>query len=121
MAKISKERKRELVRVKLASILSQATNDPRFESVTIASLKLSPDGAMATVFFSTFGSSQDPAKVEAALNRSAGFFSSKLGQTLQTRNTPRLHFIYDKGFDHTDKIDRLLRENPPAPEQDEEG
>jgi len=119
MAKISKERKQELVRVKLASILSQATSDPKFASVTIASLKLSPDGSKATVFFSNFGSSLDPGVVEAALNRSAGFFSSKMGQSLQTRNTPKLHFIYDKGFDHTDKINQLLQENPPLPESED--
>ena len=119
MAKISKDRKRELVRVKLAAIFARETSDPRFEGVTISSLKLSPDGATATVFFSVFGSKSSPESVEAGLNKSAGFFSSKLGQTLQTRNTPRLHFVYDKGFDHTDRIEQLLKENPPLNLPDE--
>lgn len=116
MAKIPKERKKELIRVKLSEIFTREANDPRFAGVTLTSLKLSPDGASGTVFFSVYASKYQISEVEAALNRSSGFFSSKLGQTLKTRNTPRLNFVYDKGFDHTDKIERLLKENLPHPQ-----
>ncbi|OGG99975.1 MAG: ribosome-binding factor A [Candidatus Lambdaproteobacteria bacterium RIFOXYD1_FULL_56_27] len=118
MAKIPKERKKELIRVKLSEIFTREANDPRFAGVTLTSIKLSPDGASGTVFFSVFASKYQISEVEAALNRSAGFFSSKLGQTLKTRNTPRLNFVYDKGFDHTDKIERLLKENLPHTQSD---
>ena len=103
--------------MKLSQILLQESSDPRFEGVTVSSLKLSPDGSSATVFFSAFTSKQSPEALALALNHSAGFFSSKLGQTLQTRNTPKLHFVYDPGFDHSDKIDLLLKANALSSDQ----
>ncbi|MDT8447662.1 MAG: 30S ribosome-binding factor RbfA [bacterium] len=109
MAKISKDRKRELIREKLALILAKESQDPRFEGVTLADLKLSPDGSQATVFFSAFFAKGSPEEIERALNKSAGFFQSKLGQTIKTRNTPRLHFVYHRGFDHEDRIEEMLK------------
>lgn len=113
MAKIAKDRKKELIRAKLALILSQESQDPRLAGVTVADLKLSPDGSQATVFFSSFLSKEEPTKLERQLNKSAGFFQSKLAQTLKTRNTPRLHFVYDKGFDHEDRIEQVLKDVTP--------
>jgi len=39
------------------------------------------------------------------------FFSKKLGKSLSTRNTPKLHFVYDSGFDHSDEIEKLIKQN----------
>ena len=74
MAKISKHRQKEAVRTKLAQILQHASGNPKFESVTIVNIKLSPDSASAVVYFSMFGSQYTPGEVADALNAAAGFF-----------------------------------------------
>lgn len=104
---------------KLAEILLKQSKDPRFERVTISRVKSVKGLAVAQIYFSIF----PPEKVEAltdSLNHAASFFSHALGHALNTRNTPRLVFIYDKGFDYSHQIDTLLKsvEQPSAPENE---
>jgi ribosome-binding factor A len=108
MASISGQRKKELIKIKLAGILTKASSNPKFEGVTVVDVKLSPDSSSAVVFYSVFGPNRDTQAITEALNAASGFFQSKLGQTLHSRNTPRLSFVFDKGFDHASRIDQLL-------------
>ena len=110
MAKINKNRKKENIRYKLSQILQHDSNNPKFEGVTIIELKLSPDASHAVVFFSVFNSRYQPEEVTKALNSAAGFFQAKLAKTLHSRNTPKLNFVFDTGFDHADRIDQIIRE-----------
>jgi len=110
MSSVSHSRKRELIKIKLSQILQTSTGNPKFAGVTIVDVKLSPDSTSALVFFSVYTSSHDTPEIQAALNKAHGFFQSKLANTLKTRNLPKLQFVFDKGFDHAQKIDRLLHE-----------
>lgn len=94
---------------KLSEILLKESKDPRFERVTISRVKSVKGLAVAQIYFSIF----PPENIEEltdSLNRAAGFFSKALGHALKTRNTPRLNFIYDKGFDYSTQIDMMLKE-----------
>ncbi len=108
MSKVTGERKKELIKVKLAGILNKSSSNPAFEGVTIVDVKLSPDSSSALVFYAVYGSDKDPEVITEALNTASGFFQSKLAKTLRSRNTPRLSFVFDKGFDHANRIDQLL-------------
>ena len=108
MARISHQRKRELVKIKLAEILQKSSNNPLFEGVTIVEVKLSPDSSSAVVFYTMYSTDRDPAVVTKALIQAGGFFQGKLANSLKTRNIPKLVFVYDKGFDHADKISAIL-------------
>ena len=108
MATVSGQRKREQIKIKLAGILKKSSSNPKFEGVTIVDVKLSPDSASAIVFFSVFGLDKNPDEIAQALNSASGFFQSKLAATLRSRNTPKLSFVFDKGFDHASRIDQLL-------------
>ena len=110
MAKISHQRKQELIKVKLARILQQASNNPVFENITIIDVKLSPDSSTALVFYAVFNSAYEHEKITPALNQATGFFQRRLAKTLKIRNTPKLNFIYDKGFDQTDKVNLILQQ-----------
>ena len=39
----------------------------------------------------------------------------ELGRAMQLRHVPELHFHYDDSVDRGERIDTLLRENPPSP------
>ena len=106
--KVSNHRKKEQIKIKLSSILKKSSSNPLFEGVTIVDVKLSPDSAGAVVYFSVFDSSPPPHEITKALNSASGFFQSKLAATLRSRNTPRLTFKFDKGFDHASRIDEIL-------------
>ncbi len=110
MAKVNKERKKELIKVKLSSILLKSSSNPKFEGVTIIDIKLSPDSASAVVYYSVFDSRTDTSGITEALNKASGFFQARLAKTLKSRNTPKLRFVFDGGFDHSASIDKLLME-----------
>jgi len=109
MASIAKERKEELIKIKLSVIIQKSASNPRFEGVTITNVEISPDTAVALIHYAVFGTDRNISDVTKALNAAAGFFQSKLAHTLKTRNTPRLKFIYDTGFDHTNRIESILK------------
>ena len=108
-----------LIHRKLSEILLKESKDPRFERVTISRVKSVKGLEVAHIYFSIF----PPENIEAlteSLNRAASFFSRVLGHSLKTKNTPRLIFIYDKGFDYSHEIDTLLKSvKPPAARQSE--
>ena len=103
MAKVNKERRRELIRIKLSSILQKSASNPNFEGITITDVKVSPDSSVAIVYYSIFNTSKSISHIT-------------LSNSLKTRNTPRLKFIYDSGFDKTDKIETILKSLNTPPE-----
>lgn len=98
-----------LIHRKLSEILLRESKDPRFQRLTITRVEAANDFSFATVYFSIY----PPEHVEelsTSLNHAAGFFSQCLGRALTTRNTPRLAFVYDAGFDYSFQIDVLLKQ-----------
>ena len=77
--------------------------------MTLIKVVPSPDSSSALVFYAVYAPKCKLEEVTDALNKSAGFFQEKLANSLKTRNTPRLKFVYDKGFDHADRIDRAFQ------------
>jgi ribosome-binding factor A len=51
------------------------------------------------------------------LQNAAGFLQQKVARRIETRYTPRLTFLLDKGVKHSIEVSRLLSELlPPTPE-----
>lgn len=108
MAKVNNNRKKEMIRTKLSAIIRKYSSNPKFENVSISNVKISPDSAAAVIYYSVFMEDVDTDDLTKSLNSAAGFFQAKLAATLKTRNTPKLSFVYDPGFDHADKISQIL-------------
>jgi ribosome-binding factor A len=106
MKTIGNSRKNELLKIKLSEILRRESSSD-FDSVTIIKIESSPDMKTAHVFYSCF-IAEDKEKIDRLLSSKTAHFQSRLGKTLKTRNTPKLSFIYDKGFDHSHKIQTLI-------------
>lgn len=64
--------------------------DPRFTSVVIVAVHLSPDGATARI---AWASRKDDPSLPAALDRATGFVRSRLADSLNWKRTPALRFI----------------------------
>lgn len=100
----------EAIKQKLSTILLREAQDPRFQTVTITGVSLAKDLTFAQVGFACYDGEAEIGPLTESLNGAAGFFSRLLARSLATRNTPKLHFHYDRGFDHAQEIDRLLDE-----------
>lgn len=91
----------------LAGILRRELRDPGVGLVTLTAVKMSPDAAHATVYFTCLDAAHAPA-AKASLARAAGFLRSQLARRLRLRGTPQLHFAYDDSLERGDRLARLI-------------
>ena len=100
----------KLIRRKLTRLLSEESNDPRLENVTITDVVVNRDTTRAEVFFSIIGSAEDIAVTQTALDGAAGWLRNEMAPTLRLRNLPQLVFTYDPSLAHGARIEELLNE-----------
>ena len=101
------------------SILTEI-RDPRVENVTVTFVEVSPDLRLAKVHVSVMG---DPKKQELAvrgLQNAAGFLQHKIGNRIDTRYTPKLKFVLDKGIKNAMQVTRILEEVLPSESREEQ-
>jgi len=95
--------------------------DPRVKNVTVVGVEVLPDMKSAKVFVSVMGTEKEQQLSVSGLQNAAGFLQKKIAERIETRHTPRLTFVLDKGVKASLEINRILREVlPPAPANVEE-
>ncbi len=108
----------ETVREAIAAILAEEISDPRLELVTVTSAEVSSDLAVANVFVITFGDEHRYAEMLDGLESAKGRIRSLLGQRVNLRLTPELHFFVDTSVDEGMRISEALKDLPPTMRQD---
>jgi ribosome-binding factor A len=111
-----KKRIGEQIQHELGNVLLRNPDKPFFKQITITSVNVSADLAVAKVFFSIF----DDDKVKEAteiLQKYAGFLRKTLAHNINLRLTPRLSFIYDDSIKHGQIISALIDEAVAADEK----
>ena len=108
----------------LGSLIQSEIKDPRLGFVTVMSVNVSPDLYHANINVSILGDETVRADSLATLERARGFLRRELGQELQLRSVPELHFHLDTTLDTREHMDSLFRqveehrrENPPQIEE----
>lgn len=96
-----------LIQQELGKALLRHPENPIFTRITIVSVEVSADFAVAKVFFSLFDENQKK-EATVALKKSAGFLRYTLAQSLNLRKTPALTFIYDESIQRGQKLSRLI-------------
>lgn len=104
------ERIAELIRHSTAEFLTSNVRDPRIGFVTVTGVDVSPDLSHATVRVSVMGSEEEKAKSLEGLGSAARFLRAQLSRELRLRTSPELHFVLDRGLEHAQRIDRVLKE-----------
>ena len=84
--------------------------DPRVKFVTVTRAEVSGDLQHAKVYVSIMGTESEQQRTLRALTHAAGFVQSKLAGRLQTRFTPVITFVLDKGVKNSIEITRLINE-----------
>ncbi len=104
------ERVAEAIRQTVAAFLTGNVRDPRIGFVTVTAVEVSADLAHARVRVSVMGGEDEKAKSLEGLDSAARFLRAQLARQLPLRVTPELRFELDRGLEHAQRIDRLLRE-----------
>jgi ribosome-binding factor A len=87
-----------------------ALSDPRIRGlVTITGVRVSPDLANATVFYSVLAG-EDEVAANEGLQSAAGRVQAAVGAQTRLKRTPRLHFEPDPVVENVTRIETALRE-----------
>src|ERR1700745_910406 len=103
------ERVSELIRQAVGAFLTADVRDPRIGFVTVTGVDVSPDLSHANVRGSVMGSDQEKATSLEGLASAARFLRAQLSRELHLRTSPELHFHLDRGIEHAQHIDRVLK------------
>jgi ribosome-binding factor A len=101
----------------LARLIQREVKDPRLGMVTINSIDVSKDLAVADVYVTVMGKeSADEVKPSIeALNHAAGFLRNQIAKTMMLRTVPKLRFHYDasvvRGHYLSNLIDKAIAED----------
>ena len=93
--------------------------DPRIQDVTVTFVEISPDMRLARVHVSVMGDETKQQLSLKGLQNSAGFLQQKIANRIDTRYTPKLKFVLDKGIKNAFAVTRILDEVLPHEEATE--
>ncbi|QDU94230.1 30S ribosome-binding factor RbfA [Lignipirellula cremea] len=88
--------------------------DPRVQYVTVTQVEVSPDMQQAKVYISVMGDEKTQQLTLHGLQSASGFLQSKISKRIDTRYTPRLKFLLDKGVKNSIAIAEILRQVLPG-------
>jgi ribosome-binding factor A len=111
----------EAIREVVSMAILTELRDPRVKNVTVVSVDMAPDMKSAKVNVSIMGDEKQQVLTLKGLQNAAGFLQRKIADGIETRYTPRLTFVIDKGVKNSLEVLRILTEVlPRTPQSDEE-
>ena len=97
MADVARARRlAERIKVLVAESLDRVVKDPGLGMVTITDVRVTPDLAHATVFYTVYGSTDEVNTSMAIMTKNTGRIRGEVGRHLQIRVTPTLEFVIDE-------------------------
>lgn len=94
--------------------------DPRVKDVTVTMVEVTPDMRMAKINVSIMGDETKQKLCLHGLQNSAGYLQQKIGKRIDTRYTPRIQFVLDKGQMNAMTVTRILEEVLPREREEAE-
>ncbi|MEM9942849.1 MAG: 30S ribosome-binding factor RbfA [Planctomycetota bacterium] len=84
--------------------------DPRISDVTVTMVEVSADLRQAKVNVSVMGDEKKQSLCLHGLQSAAGYLQKKVGTRIDTKYTPRIEFVIDKGMQNAMTVTRILEE-----------
>lgn len=97
------------IKVIVAQALERRIKDPRLGFVTITDARVTNDLQHATVYYTVYGTAEEQASTQAALESAKGILRSEVGKNITARLTPTLTFVSDEVPVNAAHIEDLLR------------
>ena len=107
------------LRRELGTLVHRAVREHGLPSVSVSDVEVTRDLAHAKVFVTALQPERS-AEAMKGLKELTKPLRYELGKAMKLRHVPELHFHYDESVDRGERIEHLLRQNPPAPSDDEE-
>lgn len=105
---LKQQRLAERIRTILSELLLREVSDPRLQGVTVTEVTLDGELMYADVYVNALGDESREADVMQALQRAKGFLRREVGSRISSRNTPELHFHWDKTLQAGERLNQLI-------------
>ena len=117
---IKQQRMSDRIRQILSQLLLREISDPRLQGITVTEVRIDPELMYAKVYVNALGDESREKKVMEGLKKANGFLRREVGQRIRIRNTPELHFYWDKTLERAERINNIISnlDIPPEPEAD---
>jgi ribosome-binding factor A len=102
------ERIEKIIERELGTIFLLESRDERLKHITVTRVKLTNDGSLATISFTTRKEHIEDKVALSALESAKGFFKTELSKKLDIRKIPDLRFKLDDSLDYGNKIESIL-------------
>ena len=111
----------EAIRSVVSMAILTELRDPRVKNVTVVGVEVLPDMKSAKIFVSIMGTEKEQQLSLSGLQNAAGFLQKKIAERIESRYTPRLTFVLDKGVKKSLEVARILKEVlPPVADEPQE-
>ena len=100
----------EAIRETVSSTVLFGLKDPRVKNITVLGADVSPDIRNAKIYVSVMGDEKAQTLTMHGLNSARGFIQAKIAERLQTKNTPILTFVLDKGVKISVETSSIIRD-----------
>ncbi len=100
----------EAIKEQIGVLIQRELRDPRLGFVTVTRAEVTPDLKHATIYYGVLGTDEVKKETAKALGGATRFLRRELSHALQLRYVPAIHFEFDIGVEHSDRIQQLLRE-----------
>ncbi len=100
----------EAIREVVGMAILTELRDPRVRDVTVTCVEVAPDRRSARVHVSVMGDETRQNLSLRGLRSAAGFLQQRLHERIDTRYTPRLQFVLDRGIKNSLEVARILRD-----------
>ena len=100
----------EVIREEVSQIVGYELEDPRVERVTVTDVRVSENLRDASVYVTAEGTEAEKAEAMKALQKAAPYVRRQLGQALNLKYTPELHFVRDTVEESATRVEALLSE-----------
>ena len=107
----------EAIREVVGMAIIADLQDPRIKNVTVTRVEVSGDKRHAKVYVSIMGDEAMETLSLRGLQSAAGYLQAKCARRIDTRYTPQLQFVLDKGTKNSLLITKLLAEVLPKEEE----
>lgn len=109
------------IREVVSSAILTEIRDPRVDGVTVTFVEVSGDMRNAKVHVSIMGDEKKQELCLHGLRSSCGFLQKRIGNRIETRYTPRIEFVLDKGIKNSFRVAAILDEVLPKDSEVEPG
>jgi ribosome-binding factor A len=99
----------ESIREELSQIIGFEMKDPRLVGVTVAEVRVTPDGREAHIRVMIYGTPEEQKDAMAGLQHAKGHLRHEIGHRMELRHVPELFFETDTGTEAATRVEELLR------------